>query len=383
MRRKEFALAFVLTLLTSTLPVHLATADPFMAKGTYSGEPTPISINIQSPSEKITYWIGSDVWLDFTVKKPVTWWYDTITNITYMGSIGTLTKVGYVLDNLPQKDTNKVSKNEGVDTFSVNLGRLTSGQHTLIINVEGLGYFGNLNLTRDIHLGSNYSMHDQLKTKPVNCSVSINFDVAAFRPTTSPNITLLSPTNKTYYYISDWSSIPYVRLEYKSDDTHLSVWYRLDWGKYLIAVTNESKIEIPIQSRSLTLYANDSFGNSAIPQTTYYEIERYVEPNNGLPLPRNASMPYSNLTIPNTNQTSSQDPFHTESTLPISAAAMLIAVIGFFASAGLIVYLKKHKGKDNSTCQLRIGQANVFFLKTKNKRNTSTAMTVFYGCQKK
>jgi hypothetical protein len=60
-------LALLMSNLGAMALVHLVTADPYMASGTYHGEPTPPSFNVQSQSEKLTYWIGSDVWPDFTV----------------------------------------------------------------------------------------------------------------------------------------------------------------------------------------------------------------------------------------------------------------------------------------------------------------------------
>jgi hypothetical protein len=279
MKRAALTLTIILALLMSTvsatLLVDVATANPYMESGTYYGEPTLPSINVLSPSEKLTYWIGSDVWLDFTVTLPVTWWYDTKTNDTHSADVGTLTKVSFSLNELSQKDANKISEYEGVgaySSYSVNLGRLSAGQHTLIISVKALGEYGVINLTQDIHLGSNYSY--VAKTKLVQSSASINVNVDSLRPITPPNITLLSPTNKIYYYIRDWTNIPYVRLEYKSDDTRLLTGYSLDGNSNITPVTNGTKLDIPIQSRRLTLYANDTFGNSATPQTVYYDIQR-------------------------------------------------------------------------------------------------------------
>ena len=68
MNRKALALTLILALLISTLAatllVHVVTANPFMPSGSWSDDPIPPSINIQSPSETQNYYNGSDVWLN-------------------------------------------------------------------------------------------------------------------------------------------------------------------------------------------------------------------------------------------------------------------------------------------------------------------------------
>ena len=96
-------------------------------------------------------------------------------------------------------------------------------------------------------------------------------------------------------------------------NTSLSwVGYSLDGGSNITVSENETLIEIPAESRSLTLYANDTAGNWASPQTVYYEIA-------------------FNLGIPPTES------FPT--TLVITASGASVAVVG----VGVLVYFKKRK----------------------------------------
>ena len=49
------------------------------------------------------------------------------------------------------------------------------------------------------------------------------------------------------------------------------VGYSLDGGSNVTA-SNGTLVEIPVGSRSLTVYANDTAGNWAVPQTVFYSV---------------------------------------------------------------------------------------------------------------
>jgi hypothetical protein len=318
MKRRGLALALTVAVLVS-LVVDVVEANPFMPSGSWSNEPIPPSISVQSPSEKLNYWTGSDVWLDFTVTVPLTRWYSS-SNEGVATIFGTVTQVRFSLDGKAEIIADKVSEDRGVLSFSVDLERLIAGQHAIKISAEGSGYYGNL--THDIYLGSNHTIQESAKTKFVQSSLNISFSVDGVRPTEPPNITLLSPANTTYYYILDWTSIPYVLLTYKAEDKRLSAGYSLDGGN-IIPVMNGSKIDIPIESRSLTLYANDSFGNSATPQTVYYKIMR--DPRS------KGTSPFSGARPP-----TSSAPFPASLAFVTAAGIAIVAVI-------LFAYFKKRR----------------------------------------
>jgi hypothetical protein len=125
----------------------------------------------------------------------------------------------------------------------------------------------------------------------------------------SPVISILSPTNTTHAAVYD----PYITVPLTfATNTSLSwVGYSLDGGSN-VTVTNGTLIEIPAESRSLTLYANDTAGNRATPQTVYYEIA-------------------FNLGYPPV------EPFPTLLVVAVSVA--VVAAVG----VGVLVYFKKRK----------------------------------------
>ena len=102
---------------------------------------------------------------------------------------------------------------------------------------------------------------------------------------TSPslNISILSPENTTYAAIYD----PYITvpLTFRTNEPISWVGYCLDGGNNVTVSANGTLIEIPAESRYLTLYANDTAGNWANPQTVYYEIAFNLGPVRPEPFP--------------------------------------------------------------------------------------------------
>jgi hypothetical protein len=201
MKRKGPALTRILSLLISTLAatllVHVATANPFMPSGSWSDEPIPPSINVQSPSETQNYHSGSDVWLNFTVTEPLTNWYSTESfryPKTYATTSGNLTQVRFSLDGKQDIPVSKISESAlknsglynpqgGVLHFSVNLGQLSVGQHTIDINAEGSTYYGNLTHSSWSDSFQNYVQASD-KTKIVHSSLQSSFVVDGVKPST-------------------------------------------------------------------------------------------------------------------------------------------------------------------------------------------------------
>ena len=151
-------LLFFISMLSPALLVHFVSANPFMPSGSWSDQPMPPTISIQSPIESLNYWNGSDVWLNFTVTEPLTNWYSTGT-ISYPNyyatTLGNLTRVSFSIDGKQESNLSKISESPlksykiynpkgGLLHFSVNLGRLPVGQHTINITADGSAYYGNL-----------------------------------------------------------------------------------------------------------------------------------------------------------------------------------------------------------------------------------------------
>ncbi len=93
-------------------------------------------------------------------------------------------------------------------------------------------------------------------------------------PPPAPAVVLLSPENTSYTAVYN----PYVALSliFQTNSSLSWVGYSLD-GENNITITNGTMIEIPAESKSLTLYANDSAGNWASPQTANYQIAFNLE----------------------------------------------------------------------------------------------------------
>jgi N-acetylneuraminic acid mutarotase len=127
-----------------------------------------------------------------------------------------------------------------------------------------------------------------------------------------PSLSILSPTNTSYAAVGDsYASVP---LTFEANTSLSWVGYSLDSGANVTA-SNGTMIEIPVGSQYLTVYANDTGGNWAAPQTVYYSVAW----NGGTPPP---------------------EPFLW---LPIAAVFVVVAVVVAVASVAVVVYLKKRR----------------------------------------
>jgi len=190
--KKTIMLAIIIsTLLFSAVAgaklVNSGRANPFMPSGSWSDEPIPPSIDVQSPSETLHYWTESDVWLNFTVTAPRTSWYSTMMNPypdNYAITYGNVTQVRFSLDRKAETITDKISEYQGVLSFSVKLERLSIGRHDITIYAEGFARYRNL--THDVYVGSEYSFKDSAITKLVETSIDVSFIVADAPPANIP-----------------------------------------------------------------------------------------------------------------------------------------------------------------------------------------------------
>jgi hypothetical protein len=176
-------------------------ANPFIPKGSVAHEPTLPLIEVQSPTKELRLEPSSEIWLKFKVTVPKTSW----------GSIGTtygsITSVSYILDSNQKQMLNLTKPEYGVSKYSINIGQLSEGKHTIKIIVVGSGYYGTA--THDLYAGSNPSFKEVMKTKLLENSVQIvfgvgessNFDVYTLElpsPTLTPSPTIEpTPTSNT------------------------------------------------------------------------------------------------------------------------------------------------------------------------------------------
>jgi hypothetical protein len=277
MKRTALALTLILALLISalaaTLIVHVGTANPFIPSGSWSNEPIPPSISVQSPSEKQNYYNGSDVWLNFTVTKPKTSWYSSklFPDRSLATTSGSITQVRFSLDGKQENNANKVSEYRGVLYFSFNLGRLSDGQHAIIITAEGSAYYGTI--THDLFAGSGYSLEGSANTKLVKDSVQINFVVGGV----PPSVQILSPENKTYA-TSEASLNLIVDLFAFS-----KIEFSLDGQENVTITGNTTLTGLSNGAHDLTVYATDYAGRS-FSETNYFSIAQEPQQTESFPM---------------------------------------------------------------------------------------------------
>lgn len=162
-----------------------------MPSGSWSDDPVPPSISVESPSKAMNYTYGRDVWLNFTVTVPWTDWYYANTEYPYpepyATTLGTITEVNYSIDSKPEKTVSKISESPlevskiylphgGILHFSVNLGRVAVGEHTIVINAKGSAFYGNL--THSAFADNfEYDFQESDELKVAQSSEAINFGV--------------------------------------------------------------------------------------------------------------------------------------------------------------------------------------------------------------
>ena len=280
MKRTALALTLILALLVSAVVgsqfVNLTVAVQVENSSTIQIESPKNSSVIYGDTVRLRYNIGDR--LDFVPRE--------------FNDVQSWGWLGYSLDGAPSVEIWSVPGYPGhvldppAEATSLLLFDVPDGPHEIRVMATGI-YFGMVPLTFNI------------SSSPVHFIVD----------TGSPNISILSPMNKTYTAIYD----PYITtpLTFKTSEPLSWFGYSLDGGGNITISENGTWIEIPAESRSLTLYANDTAGNWATPQTVYYETAANLDPVPSEPFP----------------------------TALIVASIMTAAVV----IVGLLVYFKKRK----------------------------------------
>ncbi|MEM2099316.1 MAG: hypothetical protein QXU99_06210 [Candidatus Bathyarchaeia archaeon] len=275
----------------------IVNANPVIPRGSVA-EPIPPSIDVQSPLEGQRLNAKNGVWLTFKVNVPLTSWGSVGT------SFGNVTSVRFILDQGQEQQLYLDKADEhGVIRYSLNLGQLSSGKHTIEIIVEGLAYHGTA--THDFYFGSTPSLAEAMPKKLLNNTVQISFTVeGGFNAlSVSPSVHVLSPENKTY----ETTQVP---LNFTINVTASHTWYVLDSGISSSFVGNITLPELPAGTHSLTVYAIDTAKNWLTPQTVKFEIA--------------------------SNATSTQQSFPATFVIALLVATFVVGVV-------LLIYFKKHK----------------------------------------
>ena len=134
-------------------------------------------------------------------------------------------------------------------------------------NLDGIGDFPDI---IDENGTDNHPLMTPFDISSAEVDISWTPAPATTAPTSSPTVYIMSPTNTTYYAI--YNSVASVPLTYWTNASLSWAGYSLDGGGIVTAPNNGTLIEIPAESRYLTLFANDTEGNWAIPQRVYYDI---------------------------------------------------------------------------------------------------------------
>jgi hypothetical protein len=200
MRKTAFVLALIMVLLSSAIGVaslvDFAKANPLYLSW-YPSEPvtTPPIITLQSPSQNQNY-NSTDIWLNFTVSKPETWFSQTELSESYMPGtymvVGRLISYHYILDGNESMNISVEDKFHRIDppdepeetlSFSVNL-TLTEGAHNITVVVE----------SESTYVIEEYRFSASPKTIPVlGSSETVFFNVVEPNAASFPTTMVIAP----------------------------------------------------------------------------------------------------------------------------------------------------------------------------------------------
>ncbi len=104
---------------------------------------------------------------------------------------------------------------------------------------------------------------------PMAYNSTTNSSQSSSAVSSHPSLSILSPANTSYAAVGNsYATVP---LTFEANALLSWVGYSLDGGANFTAY-NGTLIEIPVGGRSLTVYANDTDGNWAVPQTVFYSV---------------------------------------------------------------------------------------------------------------
>jgi hypothetical protein len=355
MKRKALALIFILAFSTSLLAA-TPTVQPAENDGVHG------KLSVTSPNSQTAY--TDTMLVDFTiawsVTLPIPWMYVKVSYRIDDGPTVTLTNGSSVVFQ-----TGSSIVYTPADTL-VDISHFADGKHKLTIIAEG-----SYNVNNDFIYPLNYQF------------APIYFYVNIFTP---PDIVILSPQNKIYNVAS-------TQLNFTIDTPTSWIGYSLDSQNNVTLRGNTTLTGLIDGSHSLVIYANDTAGTMGTSPTVTFTIA--TPPKIRILLPLNltythSSVPlfftfdkpvnwtgysldgqlnetvtgnatitglstgihnitvYANDTLGNTAASETIDfnvevPVETPEPFPTLAVAVVSAASAIAVSAGLIIYLKKHK----------------------------------------
>ncbi len=267
----------------------------------------------------------------------------TFHDITFMGSaIPFRIEFYYRLDNQPSITIQPITiasnttQNSESRQCKFTLQNLTNGPHNIQVSAK---------------IGKTESTDNDVTWNFVGIegySNVINFTVDDIL---TPKVSILSPQNDSVFNVSI-EGVSF-NLIYETNTVLSWVGYSIEGkGSGNVTVSGNGTLVRDFGSsgyHTLTLYANDTSGNWATPQTVTYLVNFGVEPT---PTPQTTATP---TTLPTPNITASSSPTQTPTLSPSPTAydfkaedytisIILYSSIALIVVIGLLVYFKKRKG---------------------------------------
>lgn len=174
-----------------------------------------------------------------------------------------------------------------------------------------------------------------------------------------PSVSILYPTNKTFFNVSIEGV--FFQLLYQTNDTLSWAGYSINGGTNVTCTGNttdnsayiKDDYQLDFGQPTLTLYANDTAGKWAIPQTVTYTVYFYADttnpPTTTSPTPveptqTNSTNPIVSPTPSPTPTPTMQSPTYTSTpVIPEFPFFTIPVLLTLTVCAGLLVYLKEHK----------------------------------------
>jgi hypothetical protein len=211
---------------------------------------SPPIISIHSPAND-TYINARNVLLNLTVTKPARW-------LSSMGvpgwNVQELQTIRYQIDGTFYEPVSVDSDLSSPFNYIVNLTNVTDGEHILVVYAYASGF-------------EYLQWYSRPNTYVVDSSSIVRFTIDS----TPPNVSILSPENKTYYTTN-------ANFSFTVNEPTSWIGYSID-GKTNVTLTgNTTLIELSYREHNLTVYAQDILGNSGTSETIYFTIAEEPEP---------------------------------------------------------------------------------------------------------
>jgi hypothetical protein len=338
--------AFIVTIIIFALSISLA---GMQAVNVVKANPIP-------PQEPISFPYG------LTVYSPVnsTYYSNPIQcNVTFACYFGVGCSLNYSIDGAFQDglptgnpDITEFS-NKYVLSSSFDLPQLSDGTHQISfgIEVKQTLYSGLTTLPSDIPFqptspnSSSYvaswvdTVYFTLNQHPAWATPELPTSSPSPSPNLSPTLSILSPKNDSVFNVSMGEGVSFP-LTYETNTMLSWVGYSINGANNVTSTGNSIYVRDfdPSRYHTLTLYANDTSGNWAIPQRVTYLVYVYLSDYTPTPPPSPSESPTQQPII---------SPNATNGPAPIPISPFISLIVFFFivlaVITGVLVYFEKRR----------------------------------------